>query len=106
MCGAARDVRFGPIADIATGSPTALNWDITLSNGGRICTSELLLFGAKIAIQVYEEHKTVWKATGTYKGEVIEVTGGNIDEAVKLWRDAATYRGNDAPGSENKAGQD
>ena len=31
------------------------------------------VWGEKIAIQVYEEHKTVWKATGTYKGEVIEV---------------------------------
>ena len=85
------------------GSPTALNWDITLSNGDRICPSELLLFGArKSRYKFYEERKTVWKATGTYKGEVIEVTGANIDEVVKLWRDAATYRGNDAPGSENK----
>ena len=33
------------------------------------------VWGEKIAIQVYEEHKTVWKATGTYKGEVIEVKG-------------------------------
>jgi hypothetical protein len=64
------------------------------------------VWGEKIAIQVYEEHKAVWKATGTYKGEVIEVKGANIDEVVKLWRDAATYRGNDAPGSESKAGQD
>ena len=59
------------------------------------------VWGEKIAIQVYEEHKTVWKATGNYKGEVIEVTGGNIEEVVKLWRDAATYRGKDARGSEN-----
>src|SRR5215510_4976475 len=63
------------------------------------------VWGKKIAIQVYEEHKTVWKATGTYKGEVIEVTGGNIDEVVKLWRDAATYRGMTPPARKTKRGR-
>jgi len=58
------------------------------------------VWGERISIEVYEEHKTVWVAKGTYKGEPIEVKDRSIDAVVKLWRDAATHRGNAAAGQD------
>jgi hypothetical protein len=68
-------------------------------------TRTVTVWGEKISIEIFEEHKTVWKAIGVYKGERIEVSGRNISEAVKLWRDAATYRGNIGSSSEDNASQ-
>ena len=65
-------------------------------------TRTVTILGEKISIKVFEEHKTVWNAIGVYKGEGIEVSGRNISEAVKLWCNAATYRGNLGSGSSSK----
>jgi len=56
-------------------------------------TRTVTILGEKISIKVFEEHKTVWKAIGVYKGEGIEVSGRNISDAVKLWCDAANLSG-------------
>jgi hypothetical protein len=45
-------------------------------------------------ITVYRKYKTVWVASGDYMGESISVKGQTEGAAVKLWIDAATYKGN------------
>jgi hypothetical protein len=45
-------------------------------------------------VSVSQLSKSVWRATGTYHGEVIETKDRSEGAALKRWREAAQYRGN------------
>ncbi len=45
-------------------------------------------------VSVYQKSKTVWIAVGQYMGATIETKSSSANSALKLWVDAAKYRGN------------
>lgn len=48
--------------------------------------------GKDYEVSVYQKSKTVWRATGTYEGQRIEVQDRSEQSALARWRGAATYR--------------
>jgi hypothetical protein len=48
-------------------------------------------------VTVYQTSRTVWIAVADYMGKTIDVKGSSERSALKLWMDAARYRGNDGP---------
>lgn len=55
---------------------------------------EVLVWGKRHKISVYQKSKTVWIAVGEYMGHHIEVKSSSANAAANLWIDAARYRGN------------
>lgn len=47
-----------------------------------------------ITISVYQTSKSVWVASGTYMDQSFQTKGRTSSSAVKLWIDAARYKGN------------
>lgn len=54
----------------------------------------VLVWGKPQEVSAHKKSKTVWIATGEYMGVRIETKGPSENAAVKLWREAAQYRGN------------
>jgi len=52
------------------------------------------VWGKSHTITVHQKSKAVWEAVGDYMGESIRVKGQTRGAAVKLWIDAARYKGN------------
>lgn len=44
-------------------------------------------------VSVHKKSASVWVASGTYLGEVVQVEDRSEMSAVKRWREAATYKG-------------
>jgi hypothetical protein len=54
----------------------------------------VLVWGKPVEVEVYQRSKSVWIATGSYMGEHLETKSQSPGSALRLWKDAATYRGN------------
>jgi hypothetical protein len=52
------------------------------------------IWGKECQVSVSRQSKTVWRASGTYLGEVIETKDRTEGAALIRWREAATYKGN------------
>lgn len=47
----------------------------------------------EVEVSINQTSKSVWVASGTYMGRLIQVKDRNANSAVALWQDAARYRG-------------
>ncbi|MBR0971876.1 hypothetical protein [Bradyrhizobium japonicum] len=54
----------------------------------------VLVWDEPVEIDVYQKSKTVWIATGSYKGKHHEVKRSTPGAAAKGWADAARYHSN------------
>ncbi len=52
------------------------------------------VWGRQQNVSVHQESKSVFIATGEYLGQSITVKGRSVGQALKAWKNAATYRGN------------
>ena len=52
------------------------------------------VWGKSYTITTHQRSKSVWIAVGEYMGETIEVKDRSKATAIKLWREAARYKGN------------
>lgn len=52
------------------------------------------VWGRTYTVEVHNELKTKWVASGTYEGTIITVSDSSRGSAIIRWREAATYRGN------------
>jgi hypothetical protein len=55
---------------------------------------QVIVWSEKVEIDVHQKSKTVWIASGKYKGQYHEVKGSTPGAAVKGWREAARYSSN------------
>jgi hypothetical protein len=55
---------------------------------------QVIVWGEKFEIDVRQQSKTVWIASGEYKGKYHEVKRATPEAAVKGWREAARYHSN------------
>jgi len=55
---------------------------------------QVIVWGEKVEIEVYQKSKSVWIASGTYKGKPYEVKWATPGAAVKGWRETARYHSN------------
>jgi hypothetical protein len=54
----------------------------------------VIVWGERVEIDVHQKSKTVWIATGEYKGKYHEGKGSSPAAAARWWADAAKYHSN------------
>lgn len=52
------------------------------------------VWGQDVSVTTERRSKTVWIAVGNYMDQRIETKGSSANSALRLWVDAARYRGN------------
>jgi len=51
------------------------------------------VWGEQIPVQVHQKSKSVWMASGTYLGKLIETKDKSATSALLRWKEAARYSG-------------
>lgn len=54
----------------------------------------ITVWGREVEVEVYQRSKSVWIAVGSYLGGQLETKSSSSGSALRLWADAAKYRGN------------
>jgi hypothetical protein len=60
----------------------------------RTVERQVTVWDEKCDVSAYKTSKTVWIAVGDYMGKRIETKNSSANSAIKLWIDAAKYKGN------------
>lgn len=51
------------------------------------------VWGQQVAVDVYQQSKSVWIASGEYMGQYIQTKDRSAGSALLRWKEAARYRG-------------
>lgn len=54
----------------------------------------VMVWGQSYEVQVHQQSKTVWVATGSYMGEIHSTQDRSPGTAAARWREWAQYKGN------------
>ena len=52
------------------------------------------VWGEDLEISVHQKSKSVWVASGSYMGRLLQTQDRSANTAIKRWQEAARYRGN------------